>query len=395
MSPPSPLLSIVVPTRNRHHTALLTVQTLLRMPERRLEVVVQDCGDDDRLTRAISESISDPRLIYRRGTPVSMTSNWNAAMELVSGDYVSFIGDDDGVHPDIVLATKWADRNGLDAVASPRPAWFCWSDYPVPEMASTLWLDRFEGNLTYPDGPEEVRLSSFGFGQRIHKLPRVYHGIVKRRVLEELRRRTGTYFDGLAPDFYAAYAVGAVAARYCMVDFPLTIAGASRSSNAGRSNDPRYDKKSAFMLHVGEYRDLSVPDIVPTFPGYASCVSTSMLLAFQNLGRTDLMANVDLPLLYASALMTAPGERLATLSEFFSAVRKMKRPLMKSTAMLSACWIGRGVQRPTQRLRSAIRRVAHHRLARGVNDIVAATDELTRHYGRASESFPQSWIEVN
>jgi hypothetical protein len=178
-----------------------------------------------------------------------------------------------------------------------------------------------------------------------------------------------------------------------MVDFPLTIAGASRKSNAGRSNDPRYDLKSAFMLHVGEFRDLNVPDIVPKFPGYAACVSASMLLAFQNLGRTDLMSNVDLPLLYASALMNAPGERFSTLSQFFHAVETLRRPLAKSTALLGTYWVGRTLQRPAQGVRNALRRAGRHRLARGVHDILAATDELARHYSRNSLSFPPNWVD--
>jgi|HubBroStandDraft_1064217.scaffolds.fasta_scaffold32827_3 glycosyltransferase involved in cell wall biosynthesis len=387
-----PLLTVVVPTRNRPETALMTVRTLLQIPDDRLEVVVQDCSDDERLAQTIG-SVSDTRLRYRRGTPVSMSANWNRALESVSGEFVCFIGDDDGVHPDIMLATRWAEKNRLEAFAAPTPAWFCWSDHPVSSMASTLLLDRFSGRISYPDGQEEIRKSSFGFGQQIRRLPRIYHGIVKHSLLDRLRSQTGKYFDSVSPDFYAAYALGALVGRYCIVDFPLTISGTSRSSNAARTKDPRYGQKSHYALLFSENAYTSVSDLVPRCPAHASCVCSSMLTAFQNLSRTDLISNIDLPLLYASTIMDASGERLSTLNQFFRAVNTTGRPLARNTVLFAACWAARGIQRPASRMRAALRRTTRRSVARGVDDIAAATRELTRHYGRESASFPRTWID--
>ena len=81
------LLSIVVPTKNRPATLAYAVRAALALPSDDLELVVQDCSDDNRTQDAIAPFAADGRLRYEKsvGAP-SMTDNWNLAFERVRGE---------------------------------------------------------------------------------------------------------------------------------------------------------------------------------------------------------------------------------------------------------------------------------------------------------------------
>src|SRR5687768_13393833 len=97
----SPLLSIIIPTKNRQYTCLYAIESALNMKSDIFEVVVQDCGDTNSLEEAIvSKFGNDNRLKYRyTNTSPSMTENWNLAITHAKGKYICGIGDDDAVLP--------------------------------------------------------------------------------------------------------------------------------------------------------------------------------------------------------------------------------------------------------------------------------------------------------
>lgn len=110
---PEPLVSVTIPTHNR--AELLTTRTLpsvLGQNWRRLEVIVvgDGCTDD---TEARLRALGDPRVRWvnlpRRGKyPEDPLHRWmvagtaaaNLALELVRGEWIAFVDDDDVVEPD-------------------------------------------------------------------------------------------------------------------------------------------------------------------------------------------------------------------------------------------------------------------------------------------------------
>src|ERR1039458_3907261 len=99
-----PLLSIIIPTCNRQVYAASAIRCALAIPSDDIEIVVQDCSDDDLLSSLIAPERLDKRLSYRYERPAHMTENWNRAIGRATGEYVCIIGDDDGVIPEIVQA---------------------------------------------------------------------------------------------------------------------------------------------------------------------------------------------------------------------------------------------------------------------------------------------------
>src|SRR5690349_17226070 len=104
-----PLLSIVIATKNRQKYAIHAVESILSLNDDRIEVVIQDNSDIADLSSRLSKFKSDSRLKYRyTPPPFSSIDNFNAAVELSSGEYVCLIGDDDGINPEIIESTLWA-----------------------------------------------------------------------------------------------------------------------------------------------------------------------------------------------------------------------------------------------------------------------------------------------
>ncbi|MCK4296614.1 MAG: glycosyltransferase, partial [Candidatus Marinimicrobia bacterium] len=101
----SPLLSIIIPTRNRQKYAISAITSILSISAPDLELVVQDNSDSRDLEEYIRSNVNDTRLRYNyTSTPQSMIDNFDAAIGLASGKYLCLIGDDDGVNPEIIEA---------------------------------------------------------------------------------------------------------------------------------------------------------------------------------------------------------------------------------------------------------------------------------------------------
>src|SRR5208337_997088 len=95
----NPLLSVIIPTRERPETLQYALQTALDQKSRNFEVIVSDNFSQDN-TAQVVRSLSDPRIrLINPGRRLSMCDNWDFALLHAAGDYVTFIGDDDAIVP--------------------------------------------------------------------------------------------------------------------------------------------------------------------------------------------------------------------------------------------------------------------------------------------------------
>src|SRR4030042_4335622 len=95
----SPILSLVIPTRNRAKYAISCIRSILTISSPRLEIIVQDNSDNDDLERMVRTSIHDSRMRYNHTTEhLDAIQNFEKAMEMAGGEYISHIGEDDSVN---------------------------------------------------------------------------------------------------------------------------------------------------------------------------------------------------------------------------------------------------------------------------------------------------------
>lgn len=238
------LLSVVIPTHNRARYAIHAIASLLAIPSTELEIVVSDTSTDGelsaQLTSRTSLFLNDPRLKYVRPVgKLDMTGNHNAAIEAATGEYVCLIGDDDTITADALLAAAWAKDRGIEVIAPNVVANYVWPDFRSRLMgaghASRLYFAKRFGHAVIHDSAAALASALRNAAQGTDGLPKIYHGIVKRAVLERIRELSGAYFHGSSPDVSGAIGLALCSKSFVVVDYPLTIPGASGGSNTGRS----------------------------------------------------------------------------------------------------------------------------------------------------------------
>lgn len=300
-----PLLSIVVPTRNRAQYAIPMIKSVLELGTTELELVIGDNSDDDSLNSWIIRHHPDPRLRYERiSDPLSMTENHNRAFSRARGEYVCLIGDDDTVLPSAIAVSRWARDNHVDAVTPETPLRYCW-----PDLQSRYWGARQAGRLfmdpwrvrAWKGNPASEALACLArAGQGAGWLPKTYHGIIRRSCLEELRVATGAYCYGVSPDIYLALAVSSSVRRQVCTTMPLTIPGASGKSNSGRAALRRHKGDLRSDPHMARFASLDWPAMVPRFFSVETVWAQAALEATR---RASLGNSFNFPRLYALCLL--------------------------------------------------------------------------------------------
>lgn len=100
---PSPLVTVVIPTRNRARLLGLTLRSVLRQQEVAFEVIVVDEGSTDD-TPAMLAGLGDGRIrVIRHEIPQGVSSARNRGTADARGNWVAFVDDDDLWAPDKLI----------------------------------------------------------------------------------------------------------------------------------------------------------------------------------------------------------------------------------------------------------------------------------------------------
>lgn len=271
----NPLLSIVIATKNRQKYAFSAVKSILSINDNRINVVVQDNSDNQTLKEKLNEFSTDERLMYRyTNDNLSFIDNFNYSLEISKGKYLCMIGDDDGINPEIIEATQWAYNNNVEVLVGNLSVNYRWDGIGTQDTfftkmtGSTLTIETFSGRVFYPDIKKElIRFAQNGCTNYTDfKLPKLYHGIVRRDCLEKIKNLTGAYFKGLSPDIYSSIALATVIKSLIYIDYPLTIPGVCVQSGSVQEGQIKKHSKrmedAPHLQHRGLYKwEKNVPPI--------------------------------------------------------------------------------------------------------------------------------------
>lgn len=255
-----PKLTICVPSRNRQRYFQETVRSLLMNLRTDIEFIFADNSDDPSLMNGFMEDvIADPRVKYLpSGERVfSMVDNWERCLEVATGEFVSVIGDDDYVDPDV------ADLIGRTQSETPVDV-FVWSrlTYNWPNNRPR------HCNVSVPLGigvhtmKREWLYEEF-FGWTRHAATpncpfSIYHGAVSRALMEKIRQKFGgRYFEHPTVDFENSCKILTTAENIIYVERPFSVLGSCPDSNSARIRTPEDMKKvhAEFMKDLGRNMD--------------------------------------------------------------------------------------------------------------------------------------------
>lgn len=164
----------------------------------------------DRETENAVASAADPRVRHLKTVqPVSMTENWERALSCAARDYVTFIGDDDGVLSDAcAAAARILDQHTADLL-SWRPDCYFW-----PKYVSAGQRNRFRCPYSH--------------------LPMIYNSFVSKDLVQRVRKQMGHYFFGTAPDVVSGIVNAVFSESSLLSERPLSCSGLSHQSTGHR-----------------------------------------------------------------------------------------------------------------------------------------------------------------
>lgn len=230
-----PLLSIIVPTKDRYFYLKYLIRLIDSFRSNYIELVIQDNTEDNtEIVQFIEENNFSNLKYFHTEKQLPIFYNSDLAILNSTGEYVCFIGDDDGVTRHIVDCVKWMKKEEIDVVVSTF-LHYRWPDFIVKNKsdAGILKSVKFSKKSKEVDS-HSVLSKSFnkGFIDR-GELPLLYHGIVKRTTLNEIYSIGGTFNPGASPDIACGVALCFFAKKYVRIDFPIIISGAGKGHGGG------------------------------------------------------------------------------------------------------------------------------------------------------------------
>lgn len=222
-----PALSLIVPTRERATYLVHALRTCTSNPQPDLEILVLDNASTDG-TEEVLRAVTDPRVrCLRSESRLSMRDNFEKGLDESRGEIIAFIGDDDGVLPFTVASVlDIFRRHDVQAVAATRANYF-WPDLLSGRRNMAL-LPRWKGIDVLDSRAELQRLLFHG---DYYRLPCIYHGFVRRSLVDRVRSRQARFFLANQVDMFSSVALSMESVRYAFSYSPLVINGASSRSN--------------------------------------------------------------------------------------------------------------------------------------------------------------------
>jgi len=312
MGDASPLLSIVIPTKNRYYYLKILIDALLSEESQEFELIIQDNSDDNSEFLEFARKYdSDSRFKYQYTSGwLSVIDNCDFGVGAASGDYVCMLGDDDGILlQQSIEVVKFLKKEGIDA-ANVNKISYAW-----PDTSHAVWGDAYSGVINHKPFSFKVKRynterelgriinkgASFGLGN----LARLYHGFVSLEKLKDLYSETGSYFPGPSPDMANAIGLTKYIEDFVYIDVPTIISGHCKKSTGGQGGMKQHHGEIEKIGHLPKDTARKWSDNIPFFWSGPTIYSESARRALEATGRSEM--NLYYPALYACCLIYERG----------------------------------------------------------------------------------------
>lgn len=242
--------SVLIPTRNREDYILDAINSVLATGELSLEIIVSENWSDDSTAERLA-TVKDSRVkVVRPDKSLSMHENFEYLLGLASGEWVTFLGDDDGIMPYSFLHMREmiGRFSHVEAICSAR-AYYCWAGTQLPtgHQARSYTAKR---SLRMKDSKVALSMCLNG-SMEYFDAPQLYTGGFHKRTLVQRVKRLqgGRYFQSVTPDAYSALMCMLHTASYIRSEVPLFWTGTSPSVCRNTSHAKKDRDKDFWGMH--------------------------------------------------------------------------------------------------------------------------------------------------
>ena len=292
-----PILSILIPTRNRARYVAYAIQSALGISDSGVEILVSNnCSEDD--TRAICRSFIDPRLrVFDTDRLLPMHANYESLIQRATGEWIYFLGDDDAIMPHAAAYLRHITlRHPLcEALVTPR-AYYFWKN--AEDSSGGIAVKCVFENYERWRDSKQCLIDLLDCKTNYFSSPQNYSGGFQRRSLirRVLNSQNGIYYKSVTPDAYSAL-MGCLH-TYRFLESGIPVAWVGTSDGKERSSDVKSETKDRiqdfFGLHneddliihrsLGDLRYYTLPLIF--YEAYLSAIPTT---SYKELNRDRLL----------------------------------------------------------------------------------------------------------
>lgn len=300
----TPLLSVAIATKNRQKYCIESIKSILAYNESCLEIAIADNSETDEIKNFI-ENLNSPIIRYQHDSKDSVSSieNFNRALSLTTGKYIILIGDDDSILPKLIEIVKWADENDIDSICSVKSLEYYWPNVLAKYPNGVMMIPPSSGKITRVNINEQLsKLLKNGLQlYLLYSLPKTYHGIVKRSIMEEVKKRTGHYYGGLSPDLYSSIAVSCIAKNHYLIDEPISVAGVCASSTSADNLQGKHSGSLDNIPHLRHRSNYEFSKMIPLYYSVNTVWAESGLKALEELNEIELLKKFNIHKLVAQS----------------------------------------------------------------------------------------------
>ena len=253
----APLVSVLLPTRNRLEFLGYALQTVLRQDDPDWEIVVSDNDSEEDIEGHV-RGLGDERVRYvRTESFVPVTENWNNALAHSTGRYVVMLGDDDGLMPGYVARIReLAERySGPDVIY--QAAWlYAYPGVDPGEQSGYLQpygYAEFLRGATEPfvlDPATRRRMVEGAMRFQVRYGFNMQFSTVSRALIDRLAPQ-GPFFQSAFPDYYASNVAFLTAEKVVVEPRPLVAIGVTPKSYGFFHMNDREEAGKAFLEAKG------------------------------------------------------------------------------------------------------------------------------------------------
>lgn len=343
-----PLLSVVIPTKNRYNYLRYILEYYLSIESGLIELVIHDNSDiQDEIFLSHLNTMDLSRIKYfYNSDDLSVIENCDLAVSKASGYFVTMIGDDDIFSKHIILFCEFLYEQNIDA-ALPNKAFFRWPDvnprFHKEKLKGLFQFSNFNSNIKYIDSKLELlKVLNLG-GTSLENLPRLYHGIVKKEILDKVFLITNSYFPGPSPDMANAVSISSEVNSFIMINIPLLVSGHSAKSTGGQGAEGKHHGEVKDIKHLPKDTVSNWNSYIPFYWSGDTIYAQSVHQALSRINNDKFLNNFNYIYLFSKCLVFDIGykDRVKESIEKFRRERSDSRIYLSIYFYFFIIWIKR------------------------------------------------------
>jgi glycosyltransferase involved in cell wall biosynthesis len=250
--------TIIIPTRDRADVLKYSLASATSQDYENLEIIVSDNASVDNTYEVVSQAqANDPRIKYiNTGERLSMSHNWEFALNHVTDGWVTILGDDDAILPGALQKVNNIVQDTHTQAVRSGGCSFHWPSF-LRSNFGKLSVDLRKGYKRF-DSKKQLRKVMEG-KITYNYLPMLYtHGFVDVMLIEKAKKISNNFYLSMTPDVYSAIVLSLLTDNYVYSFEPFAIDAHSKHSN-GASHFYNSDIKNDYSPSGKFFSENNIP----------------------------------------------------------------------------------------------------------------------------------------